>query len=362
MLATLTIAGAFAKEKNSNVEETAVEVTADEFFNGNYNAQKGTVYKITGVELLINAESRFLICYHDLYRFCDFLSKFVSKEEMSRIKKAEEFESLRTNYIMYAQTNKSNPGFKDLRIIKVDNIPTIDDITAEIKKEKEEKHLAAEEARLSAEREEKQKKKKEYMKALARREGGYDNIPWGTTFDEFCDFYLGAKWEGNEGSLIVYSKEGTTDNSKLFYKFFGGKLVGGETVFSGVDEITANAINHRLLELYGEPNDINRSQENKYEPYYGMRIPYTETHIKTIWNKSSTFRVILDICILNCDTKIGRYNIVDLNQTSFTIHYNNPAMASKIASADMELKKQEETERKAQEEMELRKRMDSLGL
>jgi hypothetical protein len=356
MLAMLTMGGIFAKDKNTKIEESAIEVTADEFFNENFTAKKGTVYKLTNVNLIINLNGELLTNCSGWLEYWDSLSKTLTTEEKNRIKIVEEndeYRSLKKKYIVYVQTNVAKPKPKDLKVIKVENIPTENDFV----KIEEEKHLAAEreaeEQRIASER--------------FKKDGGYAYLPWGTTTEVFLSVNKYSKREKDEGSLVVYSTEGAREKSKMFYKFLDNKLVAGMTRFSNTDKETGEAIIYRLKELYGQQTSDKVTKEHhvETEPDLGTRISYTEHHMKMFWEKSQTFRITLDARVLVGDSKKDDFNInmfITTDVSNMTVYYDNPSMAAQISASDAKAKKEKEAAKKAQEEADFRKKMNSLGL
>ena len=351
MLATLAINGVFAKGKKTKTEEAPLEVTANEFFSENFTAQKGILYKITGINLSIGLDDKI---YFQGTQW-DSLSQVLSNDEKSRIQRATDYETMSKNYIMYVQTNKSKSTLKDLKVIKIENIPTEDDFAKEDRLAEERK---AEEVRLAAEREAEQKKKIEEMKAIVKKQGGYDIIPWGTTFEEFRDLYFDAKKEENEGSLVVYSRKGTVQDSEMFYKFFEDKLVCGVTVFSDISDQKSTDIATGLKQLYGEPSVSKDLSKHKTESVYGTKISYEDTHLLLIWNKSPTFKIQVDLTAKQLDDGYGIDFMTKamLNEpTKITVTYSNEKKMATIKAND-------EKQKKAADAEVQNKRINNLGL
>ena len=208
-----------------------------------------------------------------------------------------------------------------------------------------------------------------YLKNQFTKSGneGYDNIPWGTTLNDFIYLNLGTKNIENEGSVLRYTRKGSANNVDMTYKFYEEKLVGGVTIYQlkADDETTGDDINHRLEELYGKPNDVKESSEHHVENILGTRIAYTEEHLKATWNKSPTFKILLDIRVLYGDTKKDTLNLcmwITTNLHTFTISYDNPSLSAQIAESNAKLEKAQAEAKKAQEEAEKRRRMDNLDL
>lgn len=360
ILAALTVTGAVAKEKKVKLEEA---VTVDEFFNENFTAKKAIVYKITNVNLIINPNGKLILDSSDFWDYWDSLSKILTMDEKNRIKKAaenDEYQSLKENYIVYVQTNVAKPKVKDLKVIKIENIPTEEDFAK-----------GEEKIRFAAEQEAAQKKKIEEMKATVRKDGGYDDMPWGTPVYTILNARPDAKRIEDEGVVERYARKGSS-GSEMTYKFYNGELVGGVTVYNlnGDDaETKGNDINQRMKELYGKWTDVKETSEHKNVTinFLGSthKIAYTEKHLKTTWNKSSSFKILLDVCALSGDTKNDTYNIcmyITTNLFTYTINYENPSMAKEIAEANVKLKKEQAEAKKQQEEYEKRRRMDNLDL
>lgn len=355
MLATLAMGGAFAKEKKNKQKDQNIEVTVDEFFSSTFIAQTDKIYKIINVELLVDSRynSPRLIVKSNLPEKIEIENTFysiLSPEEISRIEKAKQFDSLKKDYVIYAQSLSPQVKPRLLKIIKIENIPTEEQIN------KEEKLL---------------KETRETMKAKTENDGGYNDMPWGTSVDDFLSVRPDAKKIEDDGVVERYVRKGSS-GSEMTYKFYNGELVGGVTVYNlnGDDaETKGNDINQRMKELYGKWADVKETSEHKNVTinFLGSthKIAYTEKHLKTTWNKSSSFKILLDVCALIGDTKNDTYNIcmyITINLLTYTINYENPSMAKEIAEANVKLKKEQAEAKKLQEEEEKRRRMDNLDL
>ncbi len=340
----------FVDAYGSEIRAKVIEISSNDFFGKDFSIQKNIVYKISGVELTVGVRPgpMQLKRFYMFGKPCDnrSLSKILTETDISMIERAEKFVELKTNYIVYAQIHSTPPSPDNINIVKIENIPT-------------EKQLA--------EKTEFLEKDRENLKLKAKEDGGYDNLPWGTTTKEFLGFNSNVKREKDEGSLVVYSKEGAREKSKMFYKFLDDELVAGMTKFSNIDKETGEAIIYRLKELYGNQTNDKTTKEHRVETDsdFGIRVSYTEHHLKLFWEKASTFKITLDACVLVGDSKKDDYNInmyITTDVSNMTVYYDNPAMAAKISASDIKVKEEKEAEKKAQEEAEKRKRMDSLGL
>lgn len=365
------ICGTFAKEKKAETKENLVEVTSSEFFSGNYSIQKDNVYKIANLDLFVDARNKVYVYFNNETApdsFTNSLGKILTADERKRIKRANKYDKFEKKYIVYAQAKKQNPNFSDLIIIKVENIPTDSVIDAEEKRLKDEtdriesERIAkeqAEQAALIAEEQEKQskfEKQKKELPVLFEKSGkeGFDNMPWGTDADFFLWLKPEAKEIESEGSIVKYELE-LEQNIKV-YKFYEGKLVGGATIYSNIDEQKGDDINHRLVELYGKPSDGKDLGGHKTENVLGTRISYQDTHLKVIWNKSATFKVQLDITAKQLDDYYGMMDKAMFNEPlKFTITYSNEKKMAVIKASDEKKKKAAEAEAQ-------RQRMDNLGL
>lgn len=349
ILLVFAVFGTLAKDNKFSAQEKHVEISFYDFFCENFSVKKDVVYKITNTEFVFDLNNEVRILSH--YEID--LKKILTDQEKERIREAKQYDAFKANYIIYVQTKKNNPMLKDIKVIRVENIPTYEE-------------LEAEENRLEAERIAEEKRKSEERAATLIKVGGYDNLPWGTTIEEFLQLVPIAEKLEDEGCLVKYSRKGSTENSELIYKFFEEKLVGGETKFEpSPKDGLGDAINRRLVELYGKPNDTQKTQKHYVKKFLLLTASYTEHHIKPVWNKSPTFRISLDICLLEGDTKKDQINIlmfVSGSLETFTVYYDNPSMSSKIAASNEKQKKEKEAAQKAQEEAERRQKMDSLDL
>ena len=355
MLVMLAIGSAFTQGE---------EFPADEFFNKDFYAVGGNIYKITNISLHVSAKRKVeLIIHGESYQW-KTLSKFLTSDEISRIEKAEQYEAFKRNYIVYIQKPyepfASSNAFIPIRelnkvdIIKIENIPTEEDIEAEIRRPEEE--------RLAAEREVEHKKKIEEMKikmkAIAQKDGGYDSMPWETTFEDFSFLYPDAKKQENEGSLVVYSRKGTAEDSEMFYKFFENKLVGGVTVFSDISDQKSTDIATGLKQLYGEPSVSKDLSKHKTETFSGISLSYQDTHLLLVWNKSPTFKIQVDLTAKQLD---DGYGIDFMTKAMFnqpltiTVTYSNEKKMAAIKAND-------EKQKKAADAEAQKKRINNLGL
>lgn len=208
------------------------------------------------------------------------------------------------------------------------------------------------------------------LKELWEKAGreGYDNMPWGTTIDQLMLIHPEVKKIKYDGVEERFSRQGSQNNVELTYRFYKGKLVGGITVYKldyPKDEETVDAINHRMIELYGNPTDVKESSEHHVEQNTGVRIAYTEYHGKVTWNKSSKFKILFDFCALDGDTVNDNLNIalfITVYRCTLTITYDDPSMAAQIAADDEKFKQEKAAEKKRIEEENRRKRMDNLDL
>ncbi len=230
-------------------------------------------------------------------------------------------------------------------------------------------HISSAEKKAEAER--LAAEKKASMKAKTENDGGYNDMPWGTSVDDFLSARPDAKKIEDEGVVERYARKGSS-GSEMTYKFYNGELVGGVTVYNlnGDDaETKGNDINQRMKELYEKWTDVKETSEHKNVTinFLGSthKIAYTEKHLKTTWNKSSSFKILLDVRALIGDTKNDTYNIcmyITTNLLTYTINYENPSMAKEIAEANIKLEKEQVEAKKQQEEAEKRRRMDNLDL
>lgn len=368
MLATLAIGGIFAKGKKSKPEEKLVEVAAEEFFSSNFAARKGTVYKITNLNLTFNINENLIASCPGWWDFWDSLSEILTTEEKNRIKKAgehDEYQPLRKNYIVYVQTTTAKPELENLKVIKIENIPTDEDFAKEDGKARLIAEKKAEEERQKAERAEEERKKLEEKKAAlrakARKEGGFDDMPWGTTYDDFSNFYPNAKELESDGSIARYKIE--SDQYTKIYKFYENTLVGGVTVYSDISDEKSNDINVGLKQLYGKPSDtrdLSKHKSESFTSYDGIpySFSYTDYHFRVIWNKSPTFKIQYDLTAREIDDGFG----VDFMTKAMinrapevTITYSNEQKMAAIKSNDEKKKKAADAEAQ-------KKRVDNLGL
>jgi len=235
------------------------------------------------------------------------------------------------------------------------------------------KACAEEKARIEAEKkaeEERLAMEEAEKKKAIENNWVYDHMPWGTPVSDFLIERSGIKQIENEGVIERYTRDGSGD-SVMTYKFYDGKLLGGVTVYNlhGDDaETKGNDINQRMKELYGDPTNVKETSEHKVVTvnFLGShRIAYTEKHLKVTWNKSPSFKILLDVCVLIGDTKKDTFNIcmyITTNLQTFTINYENPSMTKKIAEANAKLEKEQAEAKKIKEEAEKRKRLDDLDL
>ncbi len=195
----------------------------------------------------------------------------------------------------------------------------------------------------------------------------YDHMPWGTSVLEVLGAHPDAKEIEREGVVERYTRKGSSGND-MVYKFYEGKLVGGVTTFYMSDEAGVNELNQRMKELYGEPNDVKETSEHHVENINFLgnhRIAYTERHVKVNWKKSPTFNILLDVCLLDGDTKKDIQNICLFITTHLVKHiitYENPSMVKQIAESNAKFKKEQEEAKKAKDEAEKRDRMNNLDL
>jgi hypothetical protein len=69
--------------------------------------------------------------------------------------------------------------------------------------------------------------------------------------------------------------------------------------------------------------------------------------------------------VLVGDSKKDDFNInmfITTDVSNMTVYYDNPSMAAQISASDAKAKKEKEAAKKAQEEADFRKKMNSLGL
>lgn len=247
MLATLAINGVFAKGKKTKTGEAPLEVTANEFFSENFTAQKGILYKITGINLSIGLDDKI---YFQGTQW-DSLSQVLSNDEKSRIQRATDYETMSKNYIMYVQTNKSKSTLKDLKVIKIENIPTEDDFAKEDRLAEERK---AEEVRLAAERKAEQKKIETEQQLVAKKE-----------------------------HAAIYAKIlATKQPAKLVEYIYGyrGTELFNENVYLDIARIISNNKNITLTNL---PNINNPYNLDKKTIYYANTIQVIQ------WTGNGTF-------------------------------------------------------------------------
>lgn len=106
---------------------------------------------------------------------------------------------------------------------------------------------------------------------------GYDNMPWGTTLEEFK--------KQNPSAYDQTNEENRTRNEKLFYKdgnsvtrvyrFFDNKLCWGRTVYEDPSEATLMAVLEKLEDEYGPWYDFNKGKGKDCEYLISSWYPST---------------------------------------------------------------------------------------
>ena len=106
---------------------------------------------------------------------------------------------------------------------------------------------------------------------------GYDNMPWGTTLEEFKNKNPSAYDKTKADNIIrnekLYYKDG--NSVTRVYRFFDNKLCWGRTVYEDPSEATCDAIIEKLKEEYGPLYDFNEGKDKDNEYFILSWYPST---------------------------------------------------------------------------------------
>ena len=106
---------------------------------------------------------------------------------------------------------------------------------------------------------------------------GYDNMPWGTTLEEFKKQNPSAYDKTKADNIIrnekLYYKDG--NSVTRVYRFFDNKLCWGRTVYEAPSDATYDAIIEKLKEEYGPLYDFNEGKDKDSEYFILTWYPST---------------------------------------------------------------------------------------
>lgn len=209
--------------------------------------------------------------------------------------------------------------------------PLADSYEAARNKKKSEKK----EVEKNIENKEQEKNTQELRKKTFPEGGeGYDYFPWGTTIEEFLAVYPKPKLimgDDNPNGYFVYDIKNNKGESITRYWFFENKLWQGLSTYRDLDETKSQAIQERLIELYGKPTDIIESgPQYKTESIFGETISYTEVDVNIIWEKSPTFKIEEELIAYDGNDKVSIMWYISSSLFSATITYTNPEVEKKV--------------------------------
>lgn len=355
----------------SNINEKGKVICKDNFILNDMGAILLIILKkptdTFNIDNLIEQESE-----HKLFKQGDTLRNLILTINGNSFDKANEEQTTNMSdyesviivpYFMQITNYKAVCNRNDLNFIVLQINPRQKTKLEELVEQKKLKKNKAE----NQKKEEKQAQLKElYIKA---NKEGYDNMPWGTTIDDFKLAYPDAEKIKDEDSFERYEIERTSgaknyspferlNGAKMNYYFYDGKLVMGKTFYYIFDGEQNATIINRLKELYGNPTSAKDLSKKDFWKYNGYLIPYTYTDIRAIWEKSQNFKIESATIgqfaddIPGIDSDIKQLITIPFGNT---ITYTNEKLVK-------EIQKKIETQKKAEEESAKRKEMESLYL